>query len=169
MALSIQAQVDHLKFMGIPITGKISNFDKILKQKGFRFKNKLDNDTRVYDGPFAGEDSQIFVNFNNKTKNVYKVKVTIGYRSETNLKNGLDDFSYKLKQKYNEDIIEESVENGRLALIIKVYNKAIPLGLISLYSQEISDVWSPYPYYIHIDYIDIDGYSLNNNSVMDDL
>jgi hypothetical protein len=35
-SLFLQAQTEHFKFMGIPLNGKISSFDRELKKKGFK-------------------------------------------------------------------------------------------------------------------------------------
>lgn len=36
-SILLQAQTEHFKFMGIPLDGKISAFDRELKKKGFEY------------------------------------------------------------------------------------------------------------------------------------
>ena len=67
--------------MGIPIDGNVNNFRKKLKGKGLTYDEKVSY-SYVYKGNFAGDESNVFVLFNNKTNNVYAVGVAINCSSE---------------------------------------------------------------------------------------
>ena len=49
IALVVNAQTEHLRFMGIPLDGKISSFDREIRKKGF----SLDSYTgKKFDGTY---------------------------------------------------------------------------------------------------------------------
>lgn len=79
-AFCVQAQ-EHLKFMGIPLTGNINSFQTKLKAKGFEVDKQINKyapvGTRIFKGLFAGENAQIFVFYNKKHKTVYRAKAII--------------------------------------------------------------------------------------------
>lgn len=70
---SVVAQVDHMKFMGIPITGTPIQMGEKLKAKGFIFKEKIGEHIREYSGTFAG--SQVLVDVVSTSNIVWKVLV----------------------------------------------------------------------------------------------
>lgn len=66
VSLSAQSKSNpHLKFMGIPINGSITNFQNKLIAKGFKYDKAgsmaLETPTRIFKGQFAGETAQLFV------------------------------------------------------------------------------------------------------------
>lgn len=74
LAAGISAQ-EHLKFMGLPISGRSSVFVEKLKTKGFKFVDKED-DMYVLSGKFANTSNvEVYVLSTPKTKNVFKVVV----------------------------------------------------------------------------------------------
>lgn len=81
MALGMAAQ-EHLKFMDIPIDGTIDQFQKKMEAKGLTFNEgmtraAIDN-TRVFQGVFFDSYSADYnVSFDESTKNVYRVYVSI--------------------------------------------------------------------------------------------
>lgn len=56
---------DHLKFMGIPITGTITQFQAKLKTKGVvidtKESSKVNVGIRVFKGDFVGQKSRFYV------------------------------------------------------------------------------------------------------------
>ena len=73
----------HLKFMGIPINGTITQFQKKLISNGFSY-NRTKSTTRpkgqrVFDGEILGTDFVILVHFNTKTNIVYQVEGITDY------------------------------------------------------------------------------------------
>lgn len=76
MTVFVQAQTEHLKFMGIPIDGKIRQFQKELKKKGFRQASSED-DKRMYKGYFYGDEASVLALFDKSSDSVYQVAVMI--------------------------------------------------------------------------------------------
>ena len=103
------AQQEHLKFMGIPIDGHVNNFRKKLKGKGLTFYKKIDNNY-VYKGKFAGDESNVFVKFDDKTKNVYGVGVIINCNSEKIAQDKYWLYVRDLTDKYNAKKTKEVLE-----------------------------------------------------------
>ena len=170
LTLNISAQVNHMKFMGIPITGKISSFQSQLIQKGFKKTRNLGETARIYEGYFAGKKAEVFVNFIEKTKIVYRVKVVIGYNAESILQREYEDFADKLKLKYKDGIIEDIEHEGKPAIYISVYEDDYTrLGSVSLFTHKEDSFFSPFLYYLHIDYVDAAGSFSSYKNEMDDL
>lgn len=99
-SITIQAQTEHLKFMGIPIDGKIIQFHRSLSQKGLtRVTNQ--SDFCMYEGVFAGNNATIFVKKEPKEDSVYSVIVAIPCFNIKNSQSQYEEFKYKLIRKYN--------------------------------------------------------------------
>lgn len=100
------AQNAHLKFMGIPLDGKISAFNKELKKKGFmldEFAGKKIEGTYIYNGIFAGERAQVFVSYDDKTQIVYQAVVIIRRYSKESVTRAYEDMRDMLEEKYSLD------------------------------------------------------------------
>lgn len=105
-SILLQAQTEHFKFMGIPLDGKISAFDRELKKKGFELDNysgKMLEGTYIYNGVFSGETAQVFVNFDSGTKNVYQATVIIKNYTRNSAIRKYEDFRDMLEKKYSQD------------------------------------------------------------------
>ena len=105
-SLLLQAQTEHLKFMGIPLDGKISAFDRELKKKGLELDNytgKMLEGTYIYNGVFSGETAQIFVKYDNRTKNVYQASVVIKCYTKSSVIRKYEDIRDMLEKKYSQD------------------------------------------------------------------
>ena len=76
-------KLEHLKFMGIPIDGKIKQFGKSLEKKGLRYYTKINSNQYIYKGTFAGDEANIYAMYDIKSQIVYGVGVDI-YRDEQN-------------------------------------------------------------------------------------
>ena len=110
--LSAQAQSEHLKFMGIPLDGKISAFNKELQKKGFtldEFAGKRLDGTYIYNGIFAGERAQVFVSYDDKTKIVYQAAVVIKSYSKELVISKYEDMRDMLEEKYSQDSFTKMV------------------------------------------------------------
>lgn len=71
---SLLLNAKHLEFMGIPINGSIALFSTKLKSKGYtqlQGNNQLPIGIRGFHGVFAGEECELYVYYNPKTKIVY--------------------------------------------------------------------------------------------------
>ena len=88
----------HLKFMGIPIDGSITNFQNKLIAKGFKYdkvgSQNLEGPTRIFKGLFAGETSWIYVYYDKEQKFVYRVKVVIQRDSESQISSLMNTFKF---------------------------------------------------------------------------
>lgn len=83
--VSFSLNAKHLEFMGTPITGTITSFQTKLQSKGCSIakgNNQLPSGIRGFKGVFAGKDCDIYVWYNHRTKQVYKVRAfqTAGLR-----------------------------------------------------------------------------------------
>ena len=127
MALTMQAQEEHLKFMGIPIDGSIKSFQKELKEKGFSRESSKDG-YRTYEGDFAGEKVELWVYFDKSSRIVYQVGVIIPCYYERIARNKYRELKWQLMSKYNAaelstyaqvyknsgELLEKSIKSGYL-------------------------------------------------------
>lgn len=179
MSLSIQAQIEHMKFMDIPIDGKISAFQKQIKKKGFFPDRKFDMlpkeyfaSSRIYIGSFAGEDNaHLLVSFNNKTKIVYEAKVLIDCISEKQLFSKYNSFCSDYKNKYKTSVIKEIKDMGPkdgqgISIVVSYKEQDNPIGLITII-KEIDDADKKYN--LVIQYWDIANMRASSIIDLDDL
>lgn len=114
LATKSWGQIEHMKFMGIPIDGKVYDFTKKIEKKGLVYYTKVSN-SYLYKGSFAGNDADIFVIFENSTKKVFGVGVYIKCYSEKIARDKYWGFVRDLKYKYNaqklDDILDLYKEN----------------------------------------------------------
>ena len=168
------SQVEHLKFMGIPLDGSISTFQSKLTAKGINYdayaSKILPKGCRAFKGVFSGEKASIYVYYNEKTKTVYRAKAVIEYMSKERGEYKLRDFSSMLQDKYGSDLVSEGEQNDHPSFLLGVSdNEGINMiGLISLY---ISD--PEYSFmencFLHVDYEDKANSLSDKKSNMDDL
>ena len=106
ISLTSFAQIEHIKFMGIPIDGSLKSFCSKLKKKGFVRDpyDTRDKDKRIFIGNFAGSKSKIFIYSDKKTKTVHSVVVTITTYTEDIAISEYKNFKKLLIEKYSEDI-----------------------------------------------------------------
>ena len=80
-SIMIQAQTEHLKFMGIPLDGSITAFQNKLQAKGIKYDAEgsrlLKVGCRCFKGTFSGEEADFYVYYNERTKIVYRAKAVI--------------------------------------------------------------------------------------------
>ena len=128
-SIMTQAQTEHLKFMGIPIDGKIVQFHKSLSQKGFtRVMNQ--SDFSLYEGVFAGNNSTVFVKKEPKEDSVYSVIVAIPCFNKKNCQSQYENFKYRLIQKYN--CVSDSSFVNKIDTNIKDFYDKVNEGFYSL-------------------------------------
>lgn len=174
MALSVMAQNEHLKFMGIPLTGTINSFQTKLAAKGINYdkvaSSQSQSGVRCFKGVFSGENADIFVFYNEKTKVVYRAKAVIDYSKEDLAKQGYSKFSSMLREKYITGDVLDSDHNDYPAIIIKVPDSKLEfvIGYISLYLSKPSYSFLD-DRYLHIDYEDFDNSVSDKDKNMDDL
>lgn len=71
---------EHIKFMGIPMGGTITAFQNKLQAKGLKVSvesARMPAGQRGYKGTFSGEQAEILIWFNPRTKIVYRGKAMI--------------------------------------------------------------------------------------------
>ena len=181
MALSISAQgkVEHLKFMGIPLTGTINAFQAKLFKKGCKVDkvvNKyIPTGSRAFSGTFAGYDATIFVYYDKDTKIVYRAKAVYTESDSDIAANRYGELEAMLRTKYSGSncYISDGTNDGYDSICVHVYdsNNDSKIGIIDLYRTDAQD--SPYSidlsYPIHIDYYDEANNSDHIDNKMDDL
>lgn len=179
----------HLKFMGIPITGTISQFHTKLVAKGCTY-DKVESSSnsagmRIFKGNLAQNEVKIIVYYNTKTKIVYRVKALIYGIPEVLATQKYNEFKSFLTVKYDSRYTKTSSFEGKELiqyLALKDKNTSIDpenlpsrlsdvaFGVIKLYiSKDLEDWNSPYNYYLHIDYYDQINNEKNNKNILDDL
>ena len=195
--LAIQAQSEHLKFMGIPLDGKINEFHSQLLKKGCTLDEILmkygkPKGEKVYEGPFAGNSAKIVVFFNEKTKNVYRAKAVISAYSEEQVKQKyfemksmlMDkyDIHNRFRQKYGEELRDSLIGNLKwyfedtddkyesISFMVIGVDPFKRIGEIDLFVKEIEPPISyRTEYNLHIDYIDRENNIADHDDRMDDL
>ena len=170
--MSVPAQAEHLKFMGIPLTGTISQFQQKLVAKGVKYdkamSQQLPAGVRMFNGTFAGEKSKIFVYYDPTSKVVYKAKAVSGYPSASSCDSKYEDLKSMLSSKYSEAETGIDYQDGHEAYYYRVYDNGNPLGIIAVY---VSYNLYAYPMdnEVNIEYIDYINYLKNDDSKMNDL
>lgn len=165
VSLSAQSKSNqHLKFMGIPINGSITNFQNKLIAKGFKYdqagSKALESPTRIYKGQFAGETAQLFVYSDRDQKFVYRVKAIIQRDSEKQILYMMRMYRKQLVEKYS-TYAEEGTHEGNESYYIPVENGWIDL----YYVQNVYDIG----YSLQIDYWDETNTQKHEANNMNDL
>lgn len=128
-SIMIQAQTEHLKFMGIPIDGKMIQFHRSLSQKGLIRVMSL-SDFCLYEGVFAGNNASILVKKEPKEDSIYSVIVALPCFNIKNSQLQYEDFKYKLIRKYN--CISDSSFIGKIDTNAKDFLDKVNEGFLSL-------------------------------------
>ncbi len=165
VSLSAQSKSNpHLKFMGIPINGSITNFQNKLIAKGFKYDKTgsmaLETPTRIFKGQFAGETAQLFVYSDRDQKFVYRVKAIIQRDSEKQILYMMRMYRKQLVEKYS-TYAEEGTHEGNESYYIPVENGWIDL----YYVQNVYDIG----YSLQIDYWDDTNTQKHEANNMNDL
>ena len=172
--LSVNAQNEHLKFMGIPLTGTITAFQSKLTAKGISYDKSASANSkagvRCFKGLFSGENAYIYVYYNEKTKIVYRAKAVIKYDDEDVAQRKFSRFSSMLKEKYITGTANDTEQDGYPALSIRVLGNDFEsvLGYIYMYISKPSYSFID-DRYLHIDYEDLDNTVSDIDKNMDDL
>ena len=173
LSIYLPAQAEHLKFMGIPLTGTITQFQQKLASKGVTY-NKSESEraavgTRVFKGTFAGSKAKIVVWYNPKTKIVFGAKALYEYYTTSSRDNKYDEIKTMLSQKYYEESDETEIKDGLEQYLVRVTDDYgySTIGYINLYRTKDDFTYSTY--YVHVEYIDSENYRSDQNSKMNDL
>lgn len=149
--VSVNAQ-EHIKFMGIPVDGNITNFQTKLQQKGFKTSelNKYTEvGTRVLEGLFTSEKATVAVYYNSKLNNlVYAVRVIYDRKdSYSDAKSNVKSMVDRLESKYE----VEAAEREDSDLQKERYAIEISTGCIYVWMQETDRIYSQYSLFIQYD------------------
>lgn len=155
----------HLKYMSIPITGTITQFQNKLAAKGIKYNQplsaRLGAGTRGFNGTFAGNKVTIFVYYDTRSKIVYRVKSVIDNLTESLADQKYVSMRQLFMQKY--DYISYGEQDDKESLSIDTGN-----GRIDMYISK-ETLGYPYDYTIHIDYLDASNSNKNDDSILDDI
>lgn len=162
----------HMAFMGIPLTGTITQFQAKLATKGVAYdaatSRSLDVGTRFFKGTFSGKKASVYVYYNEKSKVVYRAKAVISSTDNDVFENEYKYFVNMLSQKYYSAEVQRGTQDSHETVTYMVPNDETAiykyLGTIDVYRT------SDYPYkFLHIDYTDTVNKIKNNAQNMDDL
>lgn len=181
--VSLTSFAGHLKVLGVPIDGTITQFQARLQQKGCRYdktvSGMLPNGARAFNGTFAGKKANIYAYYDLKSKIVYRVKICFTELSEQIAEQEYAEFKNMLSAKYGEDNMRTGEKDGKEAVsfftpdgteIIEGEECDVFNGMIDMFITKREDM-SNYPYYytLHIDYYDTDNNQKHENANLDDL
>ena len=177
-AVASFAQTQHLKFMGIPLNGSVQNFQQKLATKGVRL-NTLANKTlptgvRAFKGVFSGNEADIYVHYNSKTKIVYRAKAVIEASNLTHAENLYETIKDGLISKYENNSFfttseQEEHESMTFAVFSTNNQEQLSLGIIGLYVSKSVYSWQENERWIHVDYEDVANSNKNEVLNGDDL
>lgn len=161
----------HLKFMGLELGGTISEMQSHLEKKGLTIdpmNKSLPVGQRAYNGIFSGENAQIIIWYNPRTKLVYRGKAIIEKQSKDNVTQAMNIMEQKLDTKYGVECKKkESFVDDHLHEFDQV-NYNTDNGTIGLFITSTS-YGSHDPFYLHVDYHDRINSTLKVLDEMDDL
>lgn len=184
-----QNTTEHLSYMGIPITGTITQFQAKLQAKRCSLdkqtSNSLEVGCRAFKGNFIGNKVTIFVYYDENTKVVYRVKSVISKISENIADQKYEYIKNMLLQKYGMTYSNYGEQTGKESFSILVEGKllnpkmdltSLPLssngfkGNIDLFIAKDETFLSyPFDYNLHIDYYDAINNEKHQNRGLEDL
>lgn len=173
MVVSVQAQEpkEHLKFMGIELNGTIADFQTKLLAKGLTISpqsKQQPTGIRVFDGTFSGEDAQVVVWYNPRSKGVYRAKAIISRYGKDLVEQLQRSMERKLDAKYGTEYKQsDEVEDDHLQTFMQhtywTENGTIDLFVVSTgYSAQSN-------FFLHVDYKDTMNYRENTQDEINDL
>lgn len=176
VSLTIQAQEEHFTFMGIPIDGNISVFEKQLKKKGFirdkRFNSvpkELFPHLRIFKGSFADESNvTLSVQFDKISKIVHSLNVIIDCSYKGEMIRKYDSFYSMYKEKYADSYFKEFQTDRKDGVSIGVASKNMKsiIGMIFLAKDNVPNTDD---FKITIEYTDTSNFNNSQSNNLDDL
>lgn len=168
----------HIKFMGIPLTGTIAQFQAKLVAKGCTYNKvasaTIPNGTRAFKGTFVGNKVDIFVYYDTKTKIVYRTKAVVSGVTEDIAEQEYSKIKDLLTQKYGSDFDDMYVgtQGGKESVsFVSANDEGEINGLIDLFITQDEETWvrAPYNYNLHIDYNDRINTKKHENQQLDEI
>jgi len=93
--LSVCANAQHMKFLGIPLDGTINSFHEKLVAKGYKpdtqYNAQCAPGGRLFLGTFFGKEAAIHTYYNPKTKIIYRAKACIEDNDKDRILHGSGD------------------------------------------------------------------------------
>lgn len=171
--LQVSAQ-QHLKFMGIPLTGSIDNFQRKLAAKGIQpdreFNRMMPFGSRCFKGRFTGKNCTFHAYYTDN-KTVYRAKAVYSNEDEGLADQFYEEIKAMLLKKYEGGRLLEFTHEGYDACSIMALaaDGETVLGSIDLYKTRYGRYSLEYNYAIHVDYTDYINSNAKENEKMDDL
>lgn len=171
--LQVSAQ-QHLKFMGIPLTGSIDNFQRKLAAKGIQPDRELNRmlpfGSRSFKGRFTGKNCTICTYYTDN-KTVYRAKAVYSNEDEGLADQFYEEIKELLQTKYPDGLVKNSTYEGYDACSIMALaaDGETVLGSIDLYKTRYGRYSFEYNYSIHVDYTDYINSNAKTDEKMDDL
>lgn len=168
----------HIKFMGIPLTGTITQFQAKLVAKGCTYNkaisSSLSNGTRAFKGTFVGNEVDIYVYYDTKTKIVYRTKAVVSGVSEEMAEQKYSRIKDLLSQKYGSDTgdMYVGIQGGKESVsFISANDEGEINGSIDLFISQDEETWvrAPFNYNLHIDYNDKINTSKHDNQQLEEI
>lgn len=168
----------HIKFMGIPLTGTIAQFQAKLVAKGCTYNKvasaSISNGTRAFKGTFVGNKVDIYVYYDTSTKIVYRTKAVVSGVSEDIAEQEYSKVKSLLSQKYgsdSEDMYVGTKDGKETVSFISANDKGEINGFIDLFITQDEETWirAPYNYNLHIDYNDRINTNKHDNQQLDEI
>ena len=158
---SFVVNAKHMEFMGIPIDGTITTFQKKLSAKGWKISSEnksAPSGVRVFTGRFAGRKVDLGVFYDTSTKTVYQVRVVISDLSDEGSDDEFDYFRDMLIRKYANvaEIVEDDADD--YYMLLRIMDGTEPIGGISIEINEYDGYYNTL-YAVWIDYSDLTNLS----------
>lgn len=134
------AKTGHLKFMGIPLDGTISQFEEKLIRKGAKLDQELNSRRangeacRYYSGSFSGRAATIKIKYNYMTKIVWGAMVSLPFKNKDVAESELKYFKEKLLCKYPLSSAQNTIKEGIPSVMLCVCDNRDCYGFIYLYT-----------------------------------
>ncbi len=172
LSLSVfAAQEPHVKFMGLPLNGVVTTFEKKLIAKGLVADTDYNMQKTVtshrFYGEFMGHDATVFIIFNAKNKKVYQAKVVLEGYDTDEMEKLYFEMVEKMRDENGNSFADEGEQNGHPNYSIylkkfpedKRYRASRSLGHVDIFRIDNPDGAGYYT--LHIDYIDKLNYEMN--------
>lgn len=175
-AVAFSQSSSHMKFMGIPLNGTITQFQAKLTAKGCTYDKitsaYLPSGVRSFKGNIVGNNAIIFVNYNPKTKIVYRVKAVINNLTNNTASLKYDELKGLLSVKYTQFNTGSNDFGETVAFTADADGtESMIIGEVDLFITKDTEEWRNYPYNynVHIDYYDLANSLKNDKQQLDDL
>lgn len=145
-----------MSFWGIPIDGDVDSFCMKLQSKGLKKNEEGTSSIKSYIGNFFGEEAYFDVYYDNVSKYVYEVSVSIIKNNAIEIYPIARDIVHTIEEKYKYTKEEKNPSISQYDYYI--YKEDLPVGLIQTYVLDMDKLGRVGESMFSISYIDIDNY-----------